>query len=110
VDAVAEFRAASEANDLDRFVETLAPDAELARGVMIAEARIGPFAIDDAMVFELDHLARPALRLIGVGRGAGQHPGGEGGPYFPDFFGAFLAGFLAVKVLVEITGVPPVGV
>jgi hypothetical protein len=29
VDAIAEYRAASEANDLDRFVDTLAPDAEL---------------------------------------------------------------------------------
>ena len=39
MDAIAEFRAASEANDLDRFVNTLAPDAELvspllARGVI----------------------------------------------------------------------------
>jgi hypothetical protein len=39
VDAIAEFRAASEANDLERFVATLAPDAELvspllARGVI----------------------------------------------------------------------------
>jgi hypothetical protein len=29
VDAIAEYRAASEANDLDRFMRTLAPDAEL---------------------------------------------------------------------------------
>jgi ketosteroid isomerase-like protein len=29
VDAIAEYRAASEANDLDRFMWTLAPDAEL---------------------------------------------------------------------------------
>lgn len=92
IDAITEFRAASEANDLDRFVDTLAPDAELVspllargvirgkkdlrllfaavygslsevhwtkeimdgdRGFMIAEARIGPFKIDDAMAFEL---------------------------------------------------------
>jgi hypothetical protein len=105
---LAEFRAASEANDLDRFVETLAPDAELVspllaravirgkhdlrllfaavygslsdlrwteeivdgnRGVMIAEARLGPFKIDDAMVFELDlegriKRLRPHLRPL----------------------------------------------
>jgi hypothetical protein len=93
VDAIAEFRAASEANDLDGFMDALAPDAELvspllAHGVirgkddlrllfaavygslsgvrwtepitegnqsfMIAQARIGPFRIDDAMLFELD--------------------------------------------------------
>jgi ketosteroid isomerase-like protein len=39
MDTIAEYRAASEANDLDRFVDTLAPDAELispllARGVI----------------------------------------------------------------------------
>jgi SnoaL-like domain len=39
VDAIAEYRAASEANDLDRFMNALAPDAELvspllARGVI----------------------------------------------------------------------------
>ena len=39
MDAIAEYRAASEANDLDRFIDTLAPDAELvspllARGVI----------------------------------------------------------------------------
>jgi hypothetical protein len=91
--AIAEFRAASQANDLDRFIDTLAPDAELVspllargvirgrkdlrllfaavygslsglrwseeiingdRGLMVAEARVGPFRINDAMVFELD--------------------------------------------------------
>jgi ketosteroid isomerase-like protein len=97
VDTLAEFRAASEGNDLDRFVDTLAPEAELvspllAHGVirgkddlrllfaavygslsgvrwteelrdgnqalMIAKARIGPFGIDDAMIFELDSEGR----------------------------------------------------
>ncbi|HME03106.1 MAG TPA: nuclear transport factor 2 family protein, partial [Solirubrobacteraceae bacterium] len=92
MDVIAEYRAASEANDLDRLVATLAPDAELVspllargvirgekdlrllfaavygslselrwteeimdgdRGFMIAEARVGPFGIGDAMVFEL---------------------------------------------------------
>lgn len=97
MNVIAEFQAASEANDLGRFVETLAPDAELVspllaygvirgkkdlrllfaavygslsdlrwseeimdghRGLMIAEARVGPFRIDDAMVFELDSAGR----------------------------------------------------
>lgn len=97
MNVIAEFRAASEANDLDKFVDTLAPDAELVspllahgvirgkkdlrllfaavygslselrwteeiidgnRGLMIAEARVGPFRIDDAMVFELDSEGR----------------------------------------------------
>ncbi len=127
MDALAEFRAASEANDLDRFVATLAPDAELvspllahgvirgkqdlrllfaavysslselrwteeirdgSRGLMIAEARIGPFRIDDAMVFELDSerrikLLRPHLRpwlattwfALAVGAKVARHPG-----------------------------------
>ena len=127
VDALAEFRAATEANDLDRFVETLAPDAELvspllargvirgrkdlrllfaavygslselrwteevrdgSQGMMIAEARIGPFRIDDAMVFELDpegriKRLRPHLRpwlattwfALVVGARLGRHPG-----------------------------------
>jgi hypothetical protein len=113
VEALVEFRAASEANDLDRFVATLAPDAELVspplargvirgrddlrwteeivagnRGVMVAEARIGPFKIDDAMVFELDpdgriKLLRPHLRpllatvwlALVVGAKVMRHPG-----------------------------------
>ncbi|HEY2717652.1 MAG TPA: nuclear transport factor 2 family protein [Solirubrobacterales bacterium] len=127
MDALAEFRAATEANDLDRFVATLAPDAELvspllARGVIrgkedlrlpfeavygslselrwtdevregdrgfaIAEARIGPFRIDDAMVFELDsegriRRLRPHLRpwlattwfALAVGARVARHPG-----------------------------------
>jgi hypothetical protein len=127
VDAIAEYRAASEANDLDRLVATLAPDAELvspllARGVirgkkdlgllfaavygslselrwteqiidgdqgfMIAKARIGPFRIDDAMVFELDRdgriqRIRPHLRpwlastwfALAVGAKVARHPG-----------------------------------
>jgi hypothetical protein len=106
VDAIAKYRSASEANDVDRLVGTLAPDAELVspllargvfrgkqdlrlllaavygtlsevrwtdelmdgdRGFMIAEARVGPFKIDDAMVFELDpegriRRIRPHLR------------------------------------------------
>jgi hypothetical protein len=46
VDAIAEYRAASEANDLDRFMETLAPDAELispllARGVIRGKKDLG---------------------------------------------------------------------
>jgi hypothetical protein len=127
VDQLAEFRAASEANDLDRFIEALAPDAELvspllAHGVirgqkdlrhlfdavygalkgvrwsepmrdgdrawMIAEARIGPFAIDDAMFFEFDadgriKRLRPHLRpwvattwfALVVGARLTRHPG-----------------------------------
>lgn len=127
VDVIAEFRAASEANDLDRFVDTLAPDAELVspllargvirgredlrllfaavygslselrwteeimdgdRGFMIAEARIGPFRIDDAMVFELNpdgriKRLRPHLRpwlastwfALAVGVKVARHPG-----------------------------------
>jgi len=127
VDAIAEYRAASEANDLDRFVDTLAPDAELvsplvARGVirgrsdlrllfeavygslselrwtneitkgdrafMIAEARVGPFRIDDAMVLELGpdgriQRLRPHLRpwlastwfALVVGIKVARHPG-----------------------------------
>lgn len=127
VDAIAEFRAASEANELDRFVDTLAPDAELVspllargvirgkkdlrllfaavygslsgvrwtneimdgdRGFMIAKARIGPFKIDDAMVFELGpdgriRRLRPHLRpwlastwfAIVVGGKVARHPG-----------------------------------
>ena len=97
MDAIAEFRAASEANDLDGFMQALAPDAELVspllshgvirgkndlrllfaavygslsavrwtepisqsdRSFMIAQARIGPFRIDDAMLFELDRDGR----------------------------------------------------
>lgn len=127
MDQLAEFRAASEANDLDRFIATLAPDAELVspllahgvirgthdlrllfgavygslsglrwteeiwdgdRGLMIAHARIGPFAIDDAMLFELDpegriKRLRPHLRpwvattwfALVVGGRLGRHPG-----------------------------------
>jgi hypothetical protein len=127
VDAIAEYRAASEANDLDRFMNTLAPDAELVspllargvirgkqdlrllftavygslsdlrwsdaitdgdRGFMIAEARLGPFKIDDAMVFELDpdgriKRLRPHLRpwlastwfALTVGAKVARHPG-----------------------------------
>jgi len=127
VDAIAEFRAASEANDLDRFLDTLAPDAELVspllargvirgkkdlrllfaavygslsglrwgeeirdgdRGVMIAEARIGPLRIGDAMVFELAadgriRRLRPHLRpwlastwfALVVGVKVARHPG-----------------------------------
>jgi hypothetical protein len=127
MDAIAEYRAASEANDLDRFTDTLAPDAELVspllahgvirgrqdlrllfaavygslselrwtdaiidgdRGCMIAEARLGPFKIDDAMVFELDpdgriKRLRPHLRpwlattwfALAVGAKMARHPG-----------------------------------
>lgn len=127
VDAIAEYRTASEANDLDRLVDTLAPDAELVspllargvfrgkkdlrvlfgavygslselrwteairdgeRGFMIAEARLGPFKIGDAMVFELDpdgriQRIRPHLRpwlastwfALAVGVKVARHPG-----------------------------------
>jgi len=127
VDAIGEYRAASEANDLDRFMDTLAPDAELVspllargvirgkkdlrllfaavygslselrwteeirdgdRGFMIANARIGPFRINDAMVFELDgdgriRRLRPHLRpwlastwfALAVGVKLARHPG-----------------------------------
>jgi SnoaL-like domain len=127
VDAIAEYRAASQANDLDRFMDTLAPNAELVspllargvirgkqdlrllftavygslselrwtdaivdgdRGFMIAEARLGPFRIDDAMVFELNpdgqiRRLRPHLRpwlastwfALVVGAKVARHPG-----------------------------------
>jgi len=127
IDAIAEFRAATEANDPDRLVDALAPDAELVspllahgvirgrddlrvlfsavygslsevrwtepivdggRGFMIAKARIGPFGIDDAMVFELDadgriQTLRPHLRpwlastwfALAVGVKMARHPG-----------------------------------
>jgi hypothetical protein len=127
VDAIAEFRAASEANDLGAFMEALAPDAELIspllargvirgkkdlsllfaavygslselhwtdevvdgnRGFIVGEARIGPFRIGDAMMFELDSsgriaLMRPHLRpwlattwfAIVVGARLALHPG-----------------------------------
>lgn len=126
MDAIAEYRAASEANDLDRFIDTLAPDAELVspllargvirgkedlrllfaavygslsqlrwtdevmdgnRGFMVAEARVGPFRIDDAMLFELDNdgriqKLRPHLRpwlattwfALAVGMKLARHP------------------------------------
>jgi hypothetical protein len=58
------------------------------QGLMVAQARIGPFAIDDAMVFELDSegrikLMRPHLRpwlattwfAIAVGAKVARHPG-----------------------------------
>ncbi len=125
--AIAEYRVASEANDVDGLVATLAPDAELvspllargtfrgkddlrvlfeavygslsdlrwsdetvdgAKGFMIAQARIGLFKIDDAMVFELDtdgriRRIRPHLRpwvaltwfALVVGRKLARHPG-----------------------------------
>ncbi len=127
VDAIAEFRAASEANELDRFTDILAPDAELvspllARGVirgrkdlgllfsavygslselhwneeirdgdrslLTAEARIGPFRIYDATLFDLDsdgriRRLRPHLRpwlastwfALAVGVKVARHPG-----------------------------------
>jgi hypothetical protein len=127
VDAIAAYRAASEASDVDRLVDTLAPHAELvspllARGVirgkkdlrllfaavygtlselrwteaitdgdwgfMIAEARVGPFKIDDAMVFELDpdgriQRIRPHLRpwlastwfALAIGAKVARNPG-----------------------------------
>jgi hypothetical protein len=127
VNVIAEFRAASEVNDLDRFVDTLVSNAELVspllargvirgkgdlrllfaavygslselrwteeiidgdRGFMIATARVGPFRIDDAMVFELDHdgwirRLRPHLRpwlattwfALVVGLKVARHPG-----------------------------------
>ncbi len=127
VSAIAEYRAASEANDVDKLVDTLAPDAELVspllahgvirgkndlrllftavygslselrwteetidgdRGFMIAEARLGPFRIDDAMVFELDpdgriQRIRPHLRpwlattwfALVIGVKVARHPG-----------------------------------
>jgi hypothetical protein len=125
--AIAEYRAASAANDVDGLLATLAADAELvspllARGVfrgeddlrvlfeavygslsdlrwsdemvegdkgfMIAKARIGPFQIDDAMVFELApdgriRTIRPHLRpwlamtwfALLVGPKLARHPG-----------------------------------
>jgi SnoaL-like domain len=127
VDAIAEYRAASEANDVDRFVSTLAPDAELVspllargvirgkedlgllftavygslselrwteaivdgdRGFMRAEARVGPFGIDDVTMVELDpdgriRRLRPHLRpwlastwfALAVGAKVARHPG-----------------------------------
>jgi hypothetical protein len=127
VSALAEFRAASQVNDLDKFVATLTPDAELVspllahavvrgredlrtlfravygslsglrwtqelldgeHGVMIAEARIGPFEIQDAMLFELAadgriRRLRPHLRpwlattwfALVVGAKLARHPG-----------------------------------
>ncbi|MGH2864186.1 MAG: nuclear transport factor 2 family protein [Solirubrobacteraceae bacterium] len=124
---IAEYRVASETNDLDRFMDTLAPDAELVspllahgvirgkkdlrllfaavysslselrwtqeitdgdRGFMIAQARIGPFRLDDAMVIELDpdgriQRLRPHLRpwlastwfALAVGVKLARHPG-----------------------------------
>ena len=127
VDAIAEYRVASEANDVDRLVDTLSPDAELVspllargvirgkkdlrllfaavygtlselrwtdeimdgdRGFMIAEASLGPFKIDDAMVFELDpdgqiQRIRPHLRpwlastwfAFAIGVKVARHPG-----------------------------------
>ncbi len=122
-----EFRAAWEANDLDRFLDTLAPDAELVspllargvvrgkqdlrllfaaifgsmsqlrwteeimdgdRGFMLAEARVGPFRIDNALMFELDpdgriRRLRPHLRpwlastwfALAFGAKVARHPG-----------------------------------
>ena len=127
VDAIAEYRTASEANDVDRLVDTLAPNPELVspllargvirgkkdlrllfaavygtlselrwtdeimdgdRGFMIAEARVGPFKIDDAMLFELDpdgriQRIRPHLRpwldstwfALAIGVKVARHPG-----------------------------------
>jgi hypothetical protein len=127
VDAIAEFRAASEANELDAFMDALAPDAELIspllargvirgkedlkllfaavygslsglrwtdevregdRGFVVGEARVGPFKIGDAMMFELDSIGRikrmrPHLRpwlattwfAIVVGAKLARHPG-----------------------------------
>jgi hypothetical protein len=127
VDAIAEYKAAAETNDRARFVNTLAPDAELVspllahgvirgsndlgllfsavygslsevrwtkeimdgrRGFMIAHARIGPFKIDDALVFELDAEGRilglrPHLRpwvattwfALAIGPKLARHPG-----------------------------------
>jgi SnoaL-like domain len=127
VDAIAEFRAALETNDLDRLADTLAPDAEFIsplrargvvrgrsdlrvlfavinsilselrwtdeimngdRGLLISQARIGPFRLDDATVVELDadgrirrlkpHL-RPWLANTSLGLAVGvkmaRHPG-----------------------------------
>ncbi len=98
-DAVARYLAASEANDIEALLATLAPDAELVspisghmvfsgredlrilttaiygglrglrwqeplgRGntrVVVGSATAGPVALDDAMVFELDHEGRIA--------------------------------------------------
>jgi hypothetical protein len=127
VDVIAEYRSASEANDVERLVGTLALDAELVspllargvirgkkdlgllfaavygslselrwteeivdgdRGFMIAEARVGPFKIDDAVVFELDpdgriRRIRPHLRpwlastwfALAIGTKVARHPG-----------------------------------
>ena len=91
-DAIAAYCAASEANDIDKLVQTLAPDVELVsplsgqlvirgrddlrvllgavygtlrklrwerelhgdnKGLAIAHGYIGPFRVDDAMLFEL---------------------------------------------------------
>jgi hypothetical protein len=106
VSAIADYRAASEANDIDALIDTLAPDAELVsplsarlvfrgredlrallgavygsvRGLrwseelgdgdarlLVGSMRVGPFKLDDAMLFELgaDGLikrVRPHLR------------------------------------------------
>lgn len=127
MEAIAEFRTASEANDLGAFMEALAPDAELIspllargvirgkedlrllfaavygslsglrwtdeiidgnRGFIVGEARIGPFRINDAMMFELDSSGRiarmrPHLRpllattwfALVVGAKLARHPG-----------------------------------
>ena len=127
MDAIAEFRAALDANDLDRLVDTLATDVEFVsplvarglvrgkqdvrqvfsaiyrslsqahwteqivdgdRGVLIAKARVGPFGVDNAMVFKLDRDGRiqglrphlrpwPAATLFGltVGLKLARHPG-----------------------------------
>jgi hypothetical protein len=92
VSAIADYRAASEANDIDALIDTLAPDAELVsplsarlvfrgredlrallgavygsvRGLrwseelgdgdarlLVGSMRVGPFKLDDAMLFEL---------------------------------------------------------
>lgn len=126
-DAVARYRAASEANDIDALVETLAPDVELispisarmvfrgrddvrillsavyasldglnwhreigdgAARVVLGDARVGPFRVGDAMVYELaedgrirrisPHL-RPWLALtmltLKLGARMSLHPG-----------------------------------
>jgi hypothetical protein len=106
VDAVDDYCVASQANEIDGLLKTLAPDVELisplsgsllfrgredlrvllgvvydtlkglrwsslrndgGTGFAIAQARVGPFRIDDAMVFELDaqgfiRCIRPHLR------------------------------------------------
>src|SRR6516225_11785178 len=104
VDAIAEYRTASEANDVDRLVDTLAPDAELvspllARGVIRGKkdlrllfaavyGTLSELRWTEEMVFELDpdgqiQRIRPHLRpwlastwfAFAIGVKVARHPG-----------------------------------